>query len=72
MTALDRQEGGDHYKDCNIQPVEYICKNDLRFLEGCIIKRVTRHRKATGKGAEDIRKVIHEAQLLLELVYGEK
>lgn len=69
-TALTQQHGGTHYRDCKIQPVEFIEANRLGFLEGSIIKRATRHGHATGKGAEDIRKIIHEAQLLLELRYG--
>ena len=69
-TALDIQIGGSHYKDTNIQPVQYIEANHLGFLEGCMLKRLTRHDKPTGKGRQDIEKVIHEAQLLLELRYG--
>jgi hypothetical protein len=69
MTALDTQKGGTHYKECKIQPVEFIEANNLQFLEGCIIKRLCRHDKETGKGRQDIEKVIHEAQLLLELRY---
>ena len=29
LSYLDKQIGGDHYKDCEIQPVEYIVKNNL-------------------------------------------
>ena len=32
--ATDKQVGGSHYKDCAIQPIEYIVKNKLDFLEG--------------------------------------
>ena len=70
MSALDKQEGGSHYKDCAIQPVQYIEANQIKFLEGCVIKRCTRHDKPTGKGRQDIEKAIHELQLLLELRYG--
>lgn len=69
-SALDTQVGGDHYKTSKIQPIEYIEANDLTFLEGSIVKRVTRHNKPTGKGAEDMQKVIHEARLILEMRYG--
>lgn len=69
MSALDTQVGGTHYKDCKIQPVQYIEANDLKFLEGNVVKRVTRHDKPTGKGREDIEKAIHELQLLLEHRY---
>lgn len=70
MSALDKQEGGSHYKDCSIQPVQYIEANNIAFLEGCVIKRCTRHDKPTGKGRQDIEKAIHELQLLLELRYS--
>ena len=68
--ATDKQVGGDHYKDCVIQPVDYILKNNLDFLEGNVVKYITRHK--TKNGIEDIRKVIHYAELILELEYGEK
>jgi len=68
--ALDKQIGGDHYRDCKIQPVEYIYSNGLDFLEGNIVKYVTRHR-TKGEGKKDIQKVIHYAQLILQLVYDE-
>ena len=68
-SALDVQVGGDHYKSCAIQPAEYNTHNGLGFLEGCVVKRVTRHDKSTGKGRQDIEKAIHELQLILELRY---
>lgn len=67
--SLSVQIGGTHYKDCAIQPVEFIEANQLAFIEGCVVKRVTRHNKPTGKGRQDIEKAIHELQLLLELRY---
>lgn len=69
MTALNTQVGGSHYKDCAIQPIQYIEANRLDFLEGCVVKRLTRHDKPTGKGRQDIEKAIHELQLLLEMRY---
>ena len=65
---LDKQIGGDHYKDCKIQPVEYIHANQLDYFEGNVIKYVTRHR-TKGEGKKDIEKAIHYAQLILELYY---
>lgn len=69
MSALDTQVGGSHYREGGIQPVQYIEANGLKFLEGCVVKRVTRHDRPTGKGRQDIEKAIHELQLLLELRY---
>ena len=67
---LQKQVGGNHYKNCMIQPVEYICANKLDFLEGNIVKYITRHRTKS-EGAKDIEKVIHYAELILQLVYNE-
>lgn len=67
FNALSSQEGGSHYKDLAIQPVEYITRNGLTFIEGSVVKYVTRHRSKNG--AQDIRKAIHFLQLLLELEY---
>jgi hypothetical protein len=68
MSALDIQAGGHHYKDCAIQPIEFIHANGLDFFQGNIVKYATRHKAKNG--AEDLRKVIHYAQLALELQYG--
>ena len=65
---LDVQEGGDHYKNLVIQPIEYCQKNGLNYCESNVIKYVTRHRSKAG--AEDIRKAIHNLQLLLEMEYS--
>lgn len=70
MSALDRQVAGAHYREGGIQPVQFIEANALGFLEGCVIKRLTRHNRVTGKGRQDIEKAIHELQLLLELRYS--
>lgn len=69
MSALDVQIGGDHYRECAIQPVQFIEANGLGFCEGNVIKYVTRHR-AKG-GAADLRKARHYIDLLLEIVYDE-
>ena len=67
-TALDTQIGGMHYKNCAIQPVEFIIKNKLGFLEGCVIKRICRYEDKNG--LEDLKKAKHEIDLLIELKYG--
>lgn len=67
---LASQVGGDHYSKLAIQPIEYIHRNGLDFLQGNIVKYATRH-KSKG-GAEDVRKIIHYARLILELEYGER
>jgi hypothetical protein len=60
---LDVQIGGSHYKNMNIQPIQYIVSNDLSFLEGCIVKRITRWR--TKGGVVDLEKIKHEVDLLI-------
>jgi hypothetical protein len=65
MSALDKQIGGSHYKDMAIQPVEYIHKNGLGFCEGNIVKYITRWK--TKNGIEDLKKVIHYAELLIQM-----
>lgn len=67
---LASQVGGDHYAKLAIQPIEYIHRNGLDFLQGNIVKYATRH-KSKGK-AEDVRKIIHYANLILKLEYGER
>lgn len=69
-SALSTQEGGNHYKSMAIQPVEFVTKNNIGFIEGSVIKYVCRHRNKNG--VEDIRKAIHFLNLLLELEYPEK
>ena len=62
--ASKLQIGGDHYKNLPIQPIEYIVKNGLGWLEGNAIKYITRHKQKGEKS--DIEKAIHYLQILLE------
>jgi hypothetical protein len=70
MKASENQIGGNHYKDCGIQPSDYIVRNGLGWYEGNAIKYITRHR-LKGQGKQDIEKAIHYLQLLLESEYNE-
>jgi hypothetical protein len=65
MSATDTQVGGSHYKKFKIQPTEFITKNKIPFIEGCVIKYVVRWRDKNG--LQDIDKAIHFLQLLKEL-----
>lgn len=67
MSALDTQVAGDHYKKLAIQPVEYIVANNLDYLQGNVIKYITRHKDKNGE--DDVRKALHYCQLILELQY---
>lgn len=63
--ALNQQVAGTHYKDLKIQPVEYCHANGIPFIEGNVIKYVTRWRDKGG--IEDLRKARHFIDLLIEL-----
>lgn len=64
-SAFARQEGGGHYKGMKIQPVEYIHRNGIGFIEGNVIKYVSRWRSKGG--IEDLRKARHFIDLLIEM-----
>ena len=67
---LEVQIGGTHYKDFAIQPVEYTMANNLNFLQGCIVERITRYNQPTGKGIQDLEKIKHECDLLINFIRG--
>jgi hypothetical protein len=68
MSALDKQVSGSHYKQFKIQPIEFITKNNIPFIEGNVIKYICRWRDKNG--LEDLDKVIHYVELLKELENG--
>ncbi len=43
-SSLSKQVAGDHYKDLPIQPVEYIQVNNSGYMEGNVIKYISRWR----------------------------
>jgi hypothetical protein len=55
-------ETPDHY-NMEIQPIEFILGNELGFCEGNIIKYTCRYKQKGG--VEDLKKVIHYAELLI-------
>lgn len=65
MSALDTQIGGTHYSKLGMQPIELIAALRCSFIQGCIIKYISRYKAKNG--AEDIRKCIHYAQLASDL-----
>ena len=48
LKATDKQIGGNHYKGFKIQPIEFIVKNKLSFIQGCIIKYICRFENKNG------------------------
>ena len=60
---LQHQVGGNHYESFVVQPLEFITKNRLSFIDGSIIKYILRHRFKKGK--EDLEKAIHFCELAI-------
>jgi hypothetical protein len=67
-SAMDKQVGGSHYKDCVIEPIEYIYANGLGYCEANIVKYITRYNSKGGE--QDLDKVIHYVEMLKEIKYG--
>lgn len=65
MNALEKQVDGNHYKDLTIQPVEFIHANGIPYLEGNVIKYVSRWRKKNG--VADLEKAKHYLEILIQL-----
>lgn len=66
VTSKENKQGT--YTSLPIQPWHFAETNSLSFLEGCIVKRVCRHRQKDG--AQDIDKAIEELKLLKNHLYG--
>jgi hypothetical protein len=63
--ALRHQVAGDHYKQLEIQPIEFCHKNKLGPCESNIVKYITRWKDKGGKA--DLEKVKHYVDLLIQL-----
>ena len=68
--ATNKQIGGNHYKSFSIAPIEFISRNNLSFIQGCIIKYICRFDKKNG--VEDLDKIIHYCELQKELLQNKK
>lgn len=68
MNALDVQIGGKHYKELTYQPVQFTSDVGLNFIQGNIVKYVSRYKFKNGK--QDLEKIIHYAQLGKKLQPG--
>lgn len=64
MKALETQIGGNHYKDMNIQPLEFIMANNLPYCEANIIKYICRYKSKNG--IQDLNKARHYLDILIE------
>lgn len=67
---LDTQVDGNHYKDLAIQPAVYCHANNIPFIEGCVIKYVTRWKSKNG--LKDLEKAKHFLEILIALETQEK
>jgi hypothetical protein len=65
IRANEQQVGGAHYADKAIQPWDYIVANNLGYLEGNVVKYVSRWKDKGG--VEDLKKAQHYLAKLLEL-----
>jgi len=68
--ATDKQIGGNHYTHFKIQPIEFITKNKLSFIQGCIIKYICRFENKNG--IEDLEKIKHYCDLQIQLLKNDK
>jgi hypothetical protein len=64
MKSSEKQVGGKHYLKYKIQPVEFIIKNNIGFVEGNIIKYVLRFKEKGG--VQDLLKAKHYIELLID------
>ena len=64
VSALDKQVGGNHYKQFSIQPVEFINTNNLSYMQGNVIKYVVRY--PFKNGIADLEKAKHYIEMLIE------
>jgi hypothetical protein len=65
IRANAAQVGGSHYAVKAIQPWDYILANNLGYLEGNIVKYVSRWKDKGG--IEDLKKAQHYLQKLIEV-----
>ena len=68
LKANDVQVAGTHYKSKAIQPWDYIVGNNLGYLEGNIVKYVSRWQDKGG--VDDLKKARHYLDKLIEVNNG--
>jgi hypothetical protein len=64
MKSYKKQVGGNHYKKYQIQPIEFIVKNNIGFVEGNILKYILRFKDKGG--VQDLLKAKHYIELLID------
>jgi len=63
--ANEVQVAGGHYKNKVIQPWDFIVANNIGYLEGNVIKYVSRYKDKNG--VEDLKKARHYLDKLIEV-----
>jgi len=76
LTKLNQQQAlknraptNNAYQNLPVQPWYFIETNGLSFLEGCIIKRICRHKQKDG--VKDLDKAIDEIEKLKKYRYNQ-
>ena len=64
--AFNKQIGGSHYKGFAIEPIRFCQKNGLGAAESSIVKYACRW-KRKHHNLDDLRKIIHYAELLIAM-----
>ena len=70
-SALDKQIGGEHYKNGKIDPIQLIVAHKLDFIDGNIVKYAVR-KKHYESDRERYEKIKHYCELALELKCGSR
>ena len=65
IRANEQQVGGAHYATKAIQPWDFIIANNLGYLEGNVVKYVSRWKDKGG--VQDLKKAQHYLQKLIEV-----
>jgi len=63
--SLNTQIGGNHYLKLKMQPIDFIVKNNIPFIEANIIKYISRY--GNKNGIEDLKKIKHYIELSKQL-----
>lgn len=64
MINKDKEVGGTHYADMKIEPIELIEAFGLDFIQGSIIKYISRYKNKNG--VEDLKKAIHYCNMRID------
>lgn len=56
----------EHYKRLKIDPYTYALENNLNFLEGSILKYITRRKGDKNKQLDDLNKALETLKRLIE------